>query len=52
MANNTRRFQCETCGAKEFDITVEPNYPATDENEQWLKDVSYCPACGSDVTEV
>jgi len=47
----TRRFLCDNCGAVEFDITVEPNYPINPEKAQWLRDCHFCPQCGGDIEE-
>jgi ribosomal protein S27AE len=47
----TRRFRCDGCGAVEFDITVEPNYPLDKDKAQWLRDCRFCPQCGEEIEE-
>jgi len=53
----TRRFLCDSCESREFDVTVEPAYPIGQLPEQfpgaieWLADISYCPVCGEPIEE-
>ncbi len=51
MPENKKTFQCDGCGCKEFEITIEPRYPATEEGEQWLEYATHCPVCGGDLEE-
>jgi endogenous inhibitor of DNA gyrase (YacG/DUF329 family) len=45
MPIETQGVACSGCG-KEFDVTLEPNYPAS---EIKYKKVKYCPFCGEEV---
>ncbi len=50
----TRRYTCDNCGAREFEITVEPMYPLEGMSEEWLSWLSscaYCPQCGGEIEE-
>ena len=48
MAENSKEFRCDDCGAKEFLVTIEPNYAITDDNKEWLEEIAFCPNCGGD----
>jgi rubredoxin len=53
-ARKSRRFVCDSCGAREFEITVEPMYTEhvqPDGAADWLDDACYCPVCGGQVEE-
>ena len=51
MPDKTKKFRCEDCGAREFEITIEPDYPLTEDTEGWLNEISFCPNCGGDVED-
>ena len=58
MADNTRRFNCDSCGAREYLVTVEPSYSSDVLEEQipgaleWLRGAKWCPHCGNVAEEI
>lgn len=52
MEEKTKKFICEDCGAREFEITVEPNYPLTEDTKAWLEEIELCPNCGGEIEEI
>ena len=56
-ASKIKRYRCDSaeCNGIEYEIRVEPSYELadpTEEQERWLVDACFCPACGGDVEEI
>lgn len=57
MNLRSKRFVCDSCGAREFEVVVEPTYDVLElertfpDAVAWAADIHFCPSCGEELPD-